>query len=82
MLNHSPPDADQKSLSASVSDLSKKPLNRYAPPTKVVQEDPVCGMIVDERRAKLKSDHEGRTFYFCSAGCKAAFDRDPHRYAH
>jgi len=48
----------------------------------VVQKDPVCGMMVDERRANPKSDYGGRTFYFCSPGCKAAFDKDPHRYTH
>jgi P-type Cu+ transporter len=47
-----------------------------------MQKDPVCGMMVDERTAQPKSVHDGRTFYFCSSGCKAAFDKDPHRYAH
>lgn len=47
-----------------------------------MQKDPVCGMMVDERTAKSKSVHEGRTFYFCAAGCKATFDEDPHRFAH
>ncbi len=44
--------------------------------------DPVCGMTVDEKKTKLKSEHDGAVFYFCSAGCKAAFDKDPHRYGH
>ena len=44
--------------------------------------DPVCGMMVDEKRAKFKSEHEGATFYFCSANCKNTFDKDPHRYGH
>jgi P-type Cu+ transporter len=47
-----------------------------------MQTDPICGMKVDERTAALKSEHDGRTFYFCSASCKATFDADPHRYAH
>jgi YHS domain-containing protein len=47
-----------------------------------MQKDPVCGMMVDEMKSKLKSEHDGRTFYFCSAGCKASFDKDPHRYGH
>lgn len=45
-----------------------------------MQKDPVCGMMVDENKTQLRSEHEGRTFYFCSAGCKSAFDRDPHEY--
>ncbi|MDA4118152.1 MAG: YHS domain-containing protein [Thaumarchaeota archaeon] len=43
-------------------------------------KDPVCGMMVDERETELTSEHDGQTFYFCSPGCKAAFDNDPHRY--
>lgn len=48
----------------------------------IVQKDPVCGMMVDEKTAKLKSEHEGKTFYFCGPGCKATFDKDPHKFAH
>ncbi|MDA4120864.1 MAG: YHS domain-containing protein [Thaumarchaeota archaeon] len=47
-----------------------------------MQKDPICGMSVDERATKFKSEHEGRTFYFCSPGCKATFDGDPHKYGH
>jgi P-type Cu+ transporter len=45
-------------------------------------KDPVCGMMVDEKKTKLKSEHDGRAFYFCSAACKASFDKDPHRFGH
>lgn len=45
-----------------------------------MQKDSVCGMMVDEKKAKFTSEHEGRTFYFCSANCKSSFDRDPHKY--
>ena len=45
-----------------------------------MMKDPVCGMKVDEKTAKLKSEHEGKTFYFCSSACKSAFDKDPHKY--
>ncbi len=45
-------------------------------------KDPVCGMMVDEKKTKLKSEHEGKTFYFCSAACKTTFDKDPHKYGH
>ncbi|MGD1055268.1 MAG: YHS domain-containing protein [Nitrososphaerales archaeon] len=43
--------------------------------------DPICGMTVDEKTAKYKSQHEGRTFYFCAPSCKVTFDKDPRRYA-
>jgi Cu+-exporting ATPase len=42
--------------------------------------DPVCGMTVDPHTATLKSDHGGRTYYFCSAGCKTKFDANPAKY--
>ncbi|HEY1456513.1 MAG TPA: permease [Candidatus Dormibacteraeota bacterium] len=43
--------------------------------------DPVCGMNVDAASAAARSVYRGRTFHFCSAGCKEAFDSDPERYA-
>ena len=44
--------------------------------------DPVCGMDVNENGTTLISEHEGSKFYFCSAHCKEAFEKDPHRYGH
>ena len=43
--------------------------------------DPVCGMSVDPETAKEKVEFEGTTYYFCSAGCRSAFEKDPSRYA-
>ncbi len=42
--------------------------------------DPVCGMSVDTDRAEYRSFLKGETHYFCSAGCKEAFDKDPGKY--
>jgi Cu+-exporting ATPase len=42
-------------------------------------KDPVCGMSVDES-ASLKSTHGGKNYVFCSASCKAKFDKDPSQY--
>jgi uncharacterized membrane protein YraQ (UPF0718 family)/YHS domain-containing protein len=42
--------------------------------------DPVCGMTVDPERAEYRSFQKGETYYFCSAGCKKAFDQDPGKY--
>ncbi|MBI3023787.1 MAG: YHS domain-containing protein [Thaumarchaeota archaeon] len=42
--------------------------------------DPVCGMLVDEARAKYSAKHNGRKFYFCSGRCKATFDGQPSAY--
>lgn len=44
-------------------------------------KDPVCGMEVDAKNAAGKSDYKGKTYYFCAAGCKRAFDEDPEKYA-
>ncbi len=51
-------------------------------PERIMMRDPVCGMMVDERKTNLKSEYEGRTFYFCSPNCKKTFDSDPRRYGH
>jgi len=42
--------------------------------------DPVCGMLVDVAAARHTLDYGGVRFYFCCAGCRAAFERDPARY--
>jgi xanthine dehydrogenase accessory factor len=36
--------------------------------------DPVCGMDVDPATSPYHVEHEGRTVWFCSAGCQAAFE--------
>jgi Cu+-exporting ATPase len=43
-------------------------------------KDPVCGMEVDEEKAAAKSEHKGKTYYFCAPGCKKAFDKEPEKY--
>ena len=42
--------------------------------------DPVCGMTVDPHAAKHRHQHEGRIYYFCSAGCRTKFAGDPRKY--
>ena len=42
--------------------------------------DPVCDMIVDieeQRGHVLTSEHGGKTYAFCSSGCKRTFEADP-----
>jgi Cu+-exporting ATPase len=43
-------------------------------------KDPVCGMSVTIDTAKHTAEHAGRTYYFCSAGCRVKFAADPARY--
>ena len=42
--------------------------------------DPVCKMQVDEKTAKYKSVHNGKTYYFCAPGCKIVFDENPEKH--
>ncbi len=43
-------------------------------------KDPVCGMDIDPKTATQKSEYQGQTYYFCSPGCKRAFDKEPQKY--
>jgi Cu+-exporting ATPase len=42
--------------------------------------DPVCGMSVNPATSKHRFDHRGKTFHFCSAGCRSKFAADPKAY--
>lgn len=58
--------------------MTKEP----SPPSKPAK-DLVCGMDVEEpeaRAARLLSECNGTTFFFCAEGCKRRFDQNPERY--
>ncbi|HTT51945.1 MAG TPA: XdhC family protein [Streptosporangiaceae bacterium] len=42
--------------------------------------DVVCGMTVTPGPAAHPRPHQGVTYYFCSAGCRQSFERDPGAY--
>ncbi|MGO7133344.1 heavy metal translocating P-type ATPase [Rhizobium leguminosarum] len=42
--------------------------------------DPVCGMTVDPQAGKPSLEHEGRTYHFCSEGCRTKFAAVPEDY--
>jgi len=42
--------------------------------------DSVCGMMVEIASAHFSSEYDGKTYYFCSAGCKRSFDKEPQKY--
>ncbi|MEA2989050.1 MAG: P-type Cu+ transporter, partial [Alphaproteobacteria bacterium] len=42
--------------------------------------DPICGMTVDPHKTPHRHSHEGRPYYFCSAGCRTKFAADPAKY--
>lgn len=45
-------------------------------------KDPVCNMMVDEKKAKFVSEFGGKKIYLCSAGCKSQFDANPKKYGY
>lgn len=47
---------------------------------KNMAKDPVCGMDVDEKKAVATATHKGHTYYFCTAACKRAFEKNPEKY--
>ena len=46
-----------------------------------MEKDVVCGMQVDPTKAAASSEFNGKTYYFCSKGCKTKFDANPAQYA-
>jgi len=49
-------------------------------PPIALEKDPVCGMTVDPAKAKAKSEHAGKTYYFCCSGCAQKFQSNPEEY--
>lgn len=43
-------------------------------------KDLVCGMEVDEKSTAAQYEYKGKIYYFCSPGCKMAFQKDPEKY--
>jgi YHS domain-containing protein len=48
----------------------------------MVQKDPVCCMMVDEKKAQHISEVNGQKIYLCSAACKSQFDQNPSKYGY
>jgi P-type Cu+ transporter len=44
------------------------------------ERDPVCGMMVDPEKAAGKVEHDGKTYYFCSARCAERFRNEPENF--
>jgi len=63
------------------------PISQHAPmgqgdevTDKTTAIDLVCGMTVDTATAEYRSFHDGKPYYFCSAGCKVSFEKDPEKF--
>ena len=50
-------------------------LTHIPPPQRSEAIDPICGMTVDIATARYTVERDGQTYYFCSAGCKATFEK-------
>ena len=46
----------------------------------IMAQDPVCKMTVDESSAAATADYKGKTYYFCAAGCKERFEKEPEKF--
>lgn len=47
---------------------------------KVMERDPVCGMQVDPASARVKVEYDGKSYFFCCAGCAKKFEAAPEQY--
>jgi Cu+-exporting ATPase len=55
--------------------------HRHKAAEAAAEKDPVCGMDVVPGQARGGSaDHAGKTYWFCSDGCRKEFVTDPNRY--
>ena len=43
-------------------------------------KDPVCGMKLSQRFARVRTGYHGKMLYFCSVTCKTRFEAEPERW--
>jgi Cu+-exporting ATPase len=41
---------------------------------------PVCGMEMESEDVASETNHEGKSYYFCSDECRTKWDANPERY--
>ena len=84
-IGASSPEEIAVSILAQIVQLSRSRRSASEKPAIAVEQqeakDPICGMTVNVGAAQHKSEHEGKAFYFCCAGCKQKFDKQPDLYA-
>jgi YHS domain-containing protein len=70
-------------ITSNTPEVVKKLLNPFTKKkTEMSQEkvkDLVCGMHIDKERA-IKTEYEGKTYYFCAQHCKDKFSKEPGKY--
>ncbi len=53
--------------------------NAASSSAKAQEKDPVCGMDVNPATARYKTQHNGKEYFFCCAGCQAKFQANPEK---
>ena len=53
--------------------------NPQAAPPPAKSKDPVCGMAVNTATARFEVVHNGKEYFFCSAGCLTKFEAHPEK---
>ncbi len=71
---------EHQTASHSTSEKSCCHGEHAAPTTPEKALDPVCGMTVNPATAKHRTELDGKTYFFCSAGCREKFEKDPGKY--
>ena len=77
-IRHLP--AEMEALNPKTPEEREQMQTEEATPTPAQVVDPVCGMKIDPRTAAGSSAHAGKTYWFCSKGEKAKFDKNPGAY--
>ena len=49
-------------------------------PEEPKEKDPVCGMLVDPKKAAGKVEHASKTYFFCSKRCAERFEKEPEKF--
>jgi len=72
-----------KYLAKAEAKLSARPMTMtMADPEEAT--DPVCGMkveVAEAKAAKMSSQYQGKSYFFCSEHCKKQFDEAPAKYS-
>ncbi len=77
-----PSHVEGDALVIAVNDL-RKGETLFTPTGTLEAIDPVCGMKVRITEARPRMTYQDETYYFCDMpSCRAAFGRDPGKYAH
>ena len=66
--------------SVGCKDAFVKEPEKYLQKSEDTAKDPVCGMTVKKATAAATAEYNGKTYYFCSSGCKDSFLKEPEKY--